>query len=149
MPWHDGEHAGFAPPGAPGTWLPLHPESATKNVARQRQDSTSVLSTYRRMLHLRRRSRALSSGSLELLGAPGSREAVLAYRRVYEDANVRETAEVFLNFSDREVGLDLRELAGRPGSSLHSNLHDQPVKPERRHRLRAWEGAVVLSDHRA
>jgi len=149
MPWHDGAHAGFAPPGARATWLPLHPQSAIKNVALQTEDSTSVLSTYRRMLHLRRSSRALSSGSLELLDAPGNPDKVLAYRRVYQDANVRETAEVFLNFSNREVGVDLRDLHGRAGVRLHSNLYDEPTMPKPRHILRAWEGAVVLTDHPA
>lgn len=149
MPWHDGAHAGFAPPEAPRTWLPLHPQSATKNVALQTEDSRSVLSTYRRMLHLRRSSRALSAGSLELVDAPAERSTVLAYRRVYEDAKVRETAEVFLNFSNREVGLDFRDHLGRASVRVHSNLHDEPTSPKRRHTLRAWEGAVVLAEDRA
>ena len=144
MPWHHGTHAGFAPPGARETWLPLHPESASKNVAVQKEDSSSVLAAYRRMLQLRRRSQALSSGSLELIDTSADPKRVLAYRRVYEKAHVRESAEIFLNFSDRQVALDLRHVHRRTDVRLHSNLQDEPAMPEKRHVLRAWEAAVVL-----
>jgi oligo-1,6-glucosidase/alpha-glucosidase len=147
MPWQDGPHAGFAPPGTSATWLPLHPQSATKNVAVQTEDSGSVLSTYRRMLHLRRSSPALSSGRLELFDAPTDPKKVLAYRRIYEDANVRETAEVFLNFSDQNVRLDLGNLRSLGGVRIHSNLHDETSAPAQHHVLRAWEAAVILRDH--
>jgi oligo-1,6-glucosidase/alpha-glucosidase len=144
MPWDAGPHAGFAPPEAPKTWLPIHPHSAILNVAAQKADATSVLASYRRMLRLRRGSLALSSGSLELVNPPADSKDVLAYRRVYEDDNGQETAEVFLNFSKRKVGLDLRHLGRGADFRLYSNLHDGPVAARGRHVLRPWEGAVVL-----
>jgi glycosidase len=140
MPWHGGAHAGFSSPGTARTWLPVHPCSATVNVAAQRDDPASVLAAYRRMLALRRRSPALSGGRLELLEPPADPGRILAYRRV-SDA---ETAEVFLNFSARETPLDLRERAGR---RTHSNLRDEPFGTSGRHVLQPWE-AVVLFDHR-
>jgi alpha-glucosidase len=146
MPWHGGAHAGFAPPEAPKTWLPLHPQSAVMNVAAQREDPTSVLTSYRRMLHLRGRSLALSAGNLELLDPPANPNKVFAYRRVYEDADRQEIAEIFLNFSKREMPIDLRHLPGSAEGRLYSNLRDAPVAAKGRHVLRPWEGAVVLRD---
>ena len=144
MPWHGGPNAGFAPPTVKSTWLPLHPKSAITNVAVQKADPSSVLAAYRRMLHLRRRSLALSSGRLELVEPPADPKRVLAYRRVYEDAEQQEAAEVFLNFSRRDVPLDLRHLPSSSEALLHSNLHDHRVGARGVHVLRPWEGAVVL-----
>lgn len=146
MPWHGGPHAGFAPPDTESTWLPIHPQSATVNVATQKDDPNSVLSAYRRMLRLRHRSLALSSGRLELFDPPANPKRVLAYRRTYEDAHRGETAEVFLNFSRRSVPLDLRHLPSDSGARLFSNLRDGVVAARGKHVLAPWEGAVVLED---
>lgn len=144
MPWHDGPNAGFAPPTAESTWLPLHPKSATTNVASQKADPSSVLAAYRRMLRLRRRSLALSSGTLELLNPPADPKKVLAYRRVYEDGERGETGEVFLNFSKRKVLLDLGHLPSGGKALLHSNLQDETRPARGKHVLRPWEGVVAL-----
>ncbi len=101
------------------------------------------------MLGLRRRSMALSAGSLELADPSAHRKEIFAFRRVYEDARRRESAEVFLNFSKREVPIDLRDRPLGPDALLHSNLHDTPVAAKTRHTLRPWEGAVVLDGQMA
>ncbi|MDH4281700.1 MAG: DUF3459 domain-containing protein, partial [Myxococcales bacterium] len=147
MPWHGGPHAGFSPPDAPETWLPLHPQHAVMNVAAQREDQTSVLTSYRRMLRLRSQNLALSAGHLELLDPRADAKTVFAYRRLYEDTERQESAEIFLNFSKREVPIDLRHLPSGAAARLYSNLHDAPVAARGRHVLRPWEGAVVLRDH--
>jgi glycosidase len=107
------------------------------NVAAQRDDSTSVLAAYRRMLALRRHSPALSGGRLELVDPPADVRRVLAYRRVYD----ADTAEVFLNFSGKETALDLR---GRASNRVHSNLQDEPLVASGRHVLRPWEAVVLF-----
>ena len=144
MPWHGGPHAGFASPDAPEPWLPLHPQSAIMNVAAQREDPRSVLAAYRRMLQQRRRSLALSSGTLELTDPPTDSRRVLAYRRVYEHDDGAETADVFLNFSKRSVSIDLRALPRGTDLPMHSNLRDAPVVARGKHVLRPWESAVVF-----
>lgn len=144
MPWHGGAHAGFAPPEALETWLPLHPQSSIMNVAAQRRDPASVLASYRRMLRLRGTSLALSAGSLELLDPPADPNKIFAYRRIYEDTDRREVADVFLNFSKREVPIDLRYLPQSADARLYSNLCDASIAAKGRHVLRPWEGAVVL-----
>ena len=60
MPWGPGPNAGFSS-GRP--WLRMSPESPTRNVAAQRSDPDSILAHYRRLIWLRRSSRALSVGS--------------------------------------------------------------------------------------
>jgi len=114
------------------------------NVAAQREDPRSVLASYRRMLRLRGSSLALSAGNLEIIDPPAKPNKVFAYRRVYEDADRRETADVFLNFSKREVPIDLRWLSQRSESRLYSNLREAPIAARGRHVLRPWESAVVL-----
>jgi glycosidase len=146
MPWHGGTHAGFAPPDAPKPWLPLHPQSAVMNVAAQREDPGSVLASYRRTLQLRAKSMALSAGSLEIIDPPADPNKIFAYHRAYEDADREETAEIFLNFSKREVPIDLRHLRRRADARLYSNLHDASVVAKGRHVLRPWEGVVILQN---
>jgi glycosidase len=116
------------------------------NVAAQREDPTSVLASYRRTLHLRASSLALSSGSLEIIDPPADPNKVFAYRRAYEDADRQETAEIFLNFSKREVPIDLRDLPRSAEARLYSNLQDVPKAAKGRHVLRPWEGVVMLRD---
>jgi hypothetical protein len=99
-----------------------------------------VLSSYRRMLQLRGASLALSAGSLEILDPPANPNKVFAYHRVHEDADRRETADVFLNFSKREVPIDLRRLSLSSEARPYSNLSDAPIAARGRHVLRPWEG---------
>lgn len=135
MPWDSGTHAGFSTGEAP--WLPVHPDSPLVNVAAQREDPGSVLSSYRRMLVLRRHSPALSDGALTLIEPLSDPRRVLAFARIH----ARETARVFLNLSDREVPLDLR---AAPGKRLHSNLRDKPEAASGQRRLAPWEAVVIF-----
>jgi glycosidase len=114
------------------------------NVAAQREDPASVLASYRRVLRLRARSLALSAGSLEIIDPLADPNKIFAYRRAYEDADRRETAEIFLNFSAREVPIDLRDVPRSADALLHSNLRDESVAAKARHVLRPWEGVVML-----
>jgi len=136
MPWTAGVHGGFSVAGALAPWLPVHPDSLLVNVDQQREDQGSVLHAYRRMLALRRRSAALSGGSLEMIEPGGDPGRVLAYLRRYE----RDEARVYLNFSPRETRIAL------PRGRLHSNLRDAPEPAEKRRSLAPWEGVVVLDD---
>ncbi len=75
IPWDTSEHHGWGP----HPWLPFPPEPASRSVAAQRADESSILQLYRRLLHARRSSNALSSGRLELLTTP---PGILGWRRV-------------------------------------------------------------------
>jgi alpha-glucosidase len=77
MPWDGSSNAGFTS-GTP--WLPLAANYQTVNVAAERDEPTSMLTLYRRLIALRRATPALSVGSYVGLEAHGD---VLAYMRTY------------------------------------------------------------------
>jgi alpha-glucosidase len=131
MQWDATPTAGFTT-GVP--WLPVHPRSASANVAAQDQDPESLLACYRTLLALRRREPALQSGDLSWLEAPRD---VVAYRRSLGDAR----ADVFLSFSSREVTLDLREHEGRV---LVSNLRGERSSVASSYTLRPHEAIVIV-----
>ena len=80
MAWSASPNAGFS--SAAKTWLPLHEDWSTRNVAVEDADLRSMLSLHRALLKLRRGSAALTIGSLTLVDAP---DGVLAYERRHED----------------------------------------------------------------
>lgn len=76
MHWSRGSSAGFTR-GKP--WEPLQPDSLTANVRAQENDPGSLLTQYRRLIHLRAENGALSAGDIVPLVA--SSDAVAAYLR--------------------------------------------------------------------
>lgn len=76
MHWRPGAAAGFTT-GLP--WEPLQPDSLTANVAAEESDPGSLLSLYRKLIHLRDASPALAVG--ELVPLRTSNDAVAAYVR--------------------------------------------------------------------
>jgi oligo-1,6-glucosidase/alpha-glucosidase len=121
MQWDDGPNAGFAPAGAT-PWLPVHPKSRVVNVAAQEPDPESLLRAYRDLLLLRREQPALAGGALEWIEAPGLPDDVVAYRRTLGVGADRQAVDVFLNFSRRQITLDL---AAHLGRTLFSNCRGE------------------------
>ncbi|MFB9145406.1 alpha-glucosidase family protein [Halomonas alkalicola] len=66
MPWSDAESGGFTAPGVE-PWLPMEARHLPLAVARQEDDSSSVLSATRRLLAFRAAHPALVDGDLELV----------------------------------------------------------------------------------
>jgi alpha-glucosidase len=89
MQWDASTFAGFS---RADPWLPLAGDFAAVNVARERGDPASLLNLYRRLIAVRRQSRALTEGSYRLLAVT---DATLAYLR--EAAG--EAVLVALNFA--------------------------------------------------
>ena len=79
MQWSAGPAAGFTT-GAP--WLPLSDDASTRNVELQRDDPTSMLTLYRRLLALRRDEPALAIGAYREHHVDGD---VLSYLRLHRD----------------------------------------------------------------
>lgn len=96
MPWNGKPLHGW--PVDP--WLPFPPDAERRNVESLRGDPASILHLYRRLLHARRASSALSLGAQTLLPAP---EGVLAWRRE-ADGDVRVVA---VNFTGEERAVEL------------------------------------------
>jgi alpha-glucosidase len=136
MPWASGDGHGFTT-GRP--WLRFGEDAATRNVERQSGDPGSVLSTYRRLITLRRSNEALRSGTLRL--ARTHTPDVLAWHR---DA-ATERMLVVVNFADSprdtNVGSDGRYRA--VGGS-----HVDPTKPgeDGALHLRPLEAVVLRGD---
>jgi alpha-glucosidase len=76
MPWRPGPGLGFTT--APRAWISFGDRGPADTVAVQARDPASPLSTYRRLLALRRAEPSLRSGAVEWLDAAAE---VLAYRR--------------------------------------------------------------------
>lgn len=104
MHWTDEPNAGFAPEGVQ-TWLPVHENYADGiNVEAQQTTDGSLLDFYRRLIHARRRSYALTRGSYKPVLADS--EHYMAFLRHYEDIQERETVLVMINFTADEQVID-------------------------------------------
>lgn len=130
MQWDGSPQAGFTA-GTP--WLPISPFAATTNVAAERDDPTSLLSLYRRLIQLRRAEAALSVGSYR----PGLAEGdLLCYYR----ESVSNRFLIALNFSNRPK---LTLCPGRGAIALSTHLDRQDALCEDKLELRQHEGVIV------
>jgi alpha-glucosidase len=68
MQWDDTPNAGFSPVEP---WLPVSPDFTELNVERQREEDRSIYNLFRRLIGLRRKMRALRSGSYRPIVASG------------------------------------------------------------------------------
>ncbi|MDP8256019.1 MAG: alpha-glucosidase [Candidatus Alcyoniella australis] len=97
MLWQPGAGAGFSA-GEP--WLPIDQQADELCVQSASADPNSLLSFYRRLIWLRKRTTALQSGDYQPLGDP--RPGLFAFRRTTQDQSVLVT----LNFSGKPQALD-------------------------------------------
>jgi alpha-glucosidase len=107
MQWDASPHAGFST-GEP--WLPVHPNHTAVNVEKEAADPGSVLSFYRELVWLRKRTPALNQGAYRpLVSEPTD---CLAFLRVHEG----QTVVVMLNFAGKrvQVPVSLREHSSDP-----------------------------------
>jgi alpha-glucosidase len=139
LPWTARPDHGW--PASP--WLPWPPEADDRNVARQREDTSSIAHLYRQMLELRAESAALSAGSWHRLLAPTE---VLAYERRHDDDRML----VAVNFGDHGVDGVLVGHAISPARQQHAPFTVE-ISSRRGGRGGRWDGhldaneAVVLS----
>ncbi len=102
MQWDATENAGFTA-GTP--WIAVNPNAAEINVQRAREDKTSILHFYRRLIALRAGSDVLKWGSFQLL-VPDDPQ-LFAYRRSLAGGSIA----VWCNFSPASCRLS-RPLEG-------------------------------------
>ena len=121
MQWENAPNGGFSPAGIQ-PWLPVHPNYADGvNVADQRQDETSLLHTFRRMIQTRQEHIALRRGELEWIPAKQSGKA-LAFWRKHAD----ETCFVALNMSAQTTTV---KAPGAEKLRLVFSTHEPQVSP--------------------
>jgi alpha-glucosidase len=101
MQWDDSTHAGFTT-GKP--WLPVHPDYANRYVAAHLEDPNSILSFYRALIRLRRRSAALRRGDFLPLQTDAT-DCLVFLRRTTD-----EQVAVMLNLTPRNVRMRLNGL---------------------------------------
>ena len=133
MQWSGNEHAGFTG-GIP--WLPIAADHQAVNVARERNEPTSILALYHRLIELRRAEPALSVGEFAPLPAG---EDLMAYVR---KANERRLL-IVLNLSARTQSFSLSELQCRGILLLSTALDRKQEELPDKLDLRSDEGLIV------
>jgi alpha-glucosidase len=131
MQWSDLPHAGFS---EVESWLPVSPDYARNNVEFERYDPGSMLNLYRRLIALRRSSRALTAGS---------------YRPIVSDPNLlifmrehkKDRVLIALNFGNQPEKLATENLAGE--ILISSCLDREGQKAQHGIDLRANEGIAI------
>ena len=112
MQWDASPNAGFAPAGVE-TWLPLAENYQEVNVAAQREDPSSTLSFYKRLLRLRREIPALHRGDFAFV--EGMPDEVVAYTRCADGQRLLAV----LDFGGEAHTLDVSQV-GAAGTLLLS-----------------------------
>jgi alpha-glucosidase len=102
MQWSTSRNGGFTS-GEP--WLPMAPDWPEHNVEKERNDSRSILSLYRRLIALRQRYQALAIGAYTTLLADSD---ILAYERSYAGQRFL----IVLNFGNRLQTYRIPEMTG-------------------------------------
>lgn len=93
MQWKNTDNAGFCGPGV-DPWLPLNNNYTKINAEIQSNSDGSLLRIYQEILKIRKGSKALHSGRLELVDI----DQILAYKRIYD----QESLHILINFSSTE-----------------------------------------------
>ena len=133
MQWSGGEGAGFTK-GKP--WLPIADDCKINNVEALREQPTSILMLYRRLIELRRAELALSEGEFAALPAG---EDLIAY--------LRKTGErrflIVLNLGSRQRRFNIAMLEAQAVLLLSSYLDRERERLGDEVRLRGDEGLIV------
>ena len=123
MPWNDSPQAGFTSGTA---WLPLSPGWRQTNVACEQQDPGSMLSLYKRLIRLKKGSKALTAGTYHPI--EGGPDECLLFRRDCHLEGQRESMLIAVNFSARvhKISLPAVSEVARTGTLLLSPIHRGP-----------------------
>jgi alpha-glucosidase len=133
MPWDNSLNAGFA---TATPWLPVVPDYQTINVAVQRDDPTSMLTLYRRLIAHRGVTPALAVGAYTALEAYAD---VLAYVRTY--AGQQCLVVLNLGAQPNSFTSDQVQLQGHVALSTHLDRVNEDIRGTVA--LRGDEGVIV------
>ncbi|KAG9093372.1 hypothetical protein FRC07_011473, partial [Ceratobasidium sp. 392] len=107
--WDDSVHAGFTT-GTP--WMRVNDNYTTINVKKQENDKTSIMSFWKKMIHLRKDYPVMVHGDFTLLSEKDER--IFAYTREHDGTK----ALVVMNFSREEVQCKLPASVAVVGSKI-------------------------------
>jgi alpha-glucosidase len=133
MQWADGPWAEFS---TVTPWLPLAEDFKICNVAAERDDPTSLLSLYRRLIALRRSQAALSIGSYAPMPAA---DDLMAYVRKMDDRRLL----VVLNFSAQARRFNIDDMQARAALLLSTELDREREELREQVLLRGNEGVII------
>lgn len=97
MQWDESEYAGFS---TVEPWLPVNADYKTTNVASQQNDTYSILSLYKSLIHLRKENAVLLFGSYQSIDSTNN---TYCYLRQTDT----ESLLIVLNFNDEPTTIDL------------------------------------------
>lgn len=139
MQWNARVHAGFSDAANPvEPWLPVADDFESVNVEVLKQDETSVLWLYKRLLELRRNTPALNTGSYKSLDdVPNT---CFAYLRETQALK----ALILLNFSDQKSEVSLPAEAWCVSLSTYLDRDEDARKTIS---LRPFEGLILIEMH--
>jgi glycosidase len=106
MQWSHEVWAGFSPPEAQKTWLPVAENYQEVNVQAQLSDPDSLLIYYQKLLSLRKSLPVLQSGKYRSI--PDTPRGCFFYLREYKNEQIL----IMLNFTSEWIQIDPREYAG-------------------------------------
>jgi alpha-glucosidase len=133
MQWNGDGNGGFTT-GAP--WLPLADDYKTNNVAVERQQPTSLLSLYHRLIELRRAEPTLSVGEIAPLPTDND---MMAYVRKTDERRLL----IVLNLSASPRSFNLADLKARARLLVSTHLDRAQQELAGALDLRADEGVMV------
>jgi alpha-glucosidase len=133
MQWTGDERAGFTM-GKP--WLPVADDYETINVAVERNQGTSILNLYHRLIELRRAEPALSVGGFAPLPADND---LIAYVRKTDERRLL----VVLNLGAKARRFSMTELHCRSAVLLSTHLDQNRAELRDQLELRGDEGVII------
>ncbi|MGO8872417.1 MAG: alpha-amylase family glycosyl hydrolase [Acidimicrobiales bacterium] len=118
IPWDGTLVHGWPTAAGAIPWLPFPPDAEHRNHADLRDDPSSILHLYRRLLRLRHGSEALTLGDSEPLDLP---DGLVGFRR----HRATDQRVVIVNFTDQRIRVDGLPAAGRMRVELSSDGTDE------------------------
>ncbi len=131
MQWNDSKNGGFT--AGDSTWLPVNPNYKEINVAKEEDDSTSILNFYRSLTEFRSKQPALLYGSFEPIKTNGK---MMAFYRSYEG----EMLFVLINLTGKRIHVP-HKISSLVGQVLISNYPHSGFAFKKR--LRPYESLIV------
>ena len=143
MPWDNSAAAGFT---SSTPWLPLSQDWRQTNVACEQHDPESMLSLYKRLIRMKKSSKALTAGTYHPID--GGPSECLLFRRESHLEGRRESLLIAVNFSAQAQKISLPAessgfaQAGRLMCSTDPHRIESPGTADQFH-LGPDEGIVV------
>lgn len=134
MQWDDSRFVGFSDKEP---WLPFFSSPHLHNVKTESSDESSMLSLYRKLIHFRKKSPALTEGSYQPIES--TNHEIFAFCREHE----KERLLVVLNFYDKEQKAECNQGQGKLIYSTYLDKKSDDKIDSQTCVLRPYEGCII------